>query len=438
MVPNHALIILGLLYGDDDFQRSLMIVNTAGWDTDCNSGNVGCLLGIKNGLAGIDAGPDWRGPVADRLYLATADGGRAITDAVTETYHVVNIGRALAGEAPLAPKDGARFHFELPGSVQGFAAPSDVDARRHAARSKTSPATAPRPRSLALRYRHLAPGRVARAATPTFIPPDVLNRRRLQPARLAHALPRPDRARRARRRRGQCRPDRCPPLPASLRRRRRPASHSPAQATTLAPGDARDARLAHPRPRRPADRARSASSCWHPSAAGRQRLPRLAHLGRCARRDARSPGRWRHASGDAPGWMASTSSDRAGPRPYRIVQNHGTGLLSQGTRRLGRLPRRGRAHRRTSPRARALAVRVQGLRRYYALLLRTATAPRASSAFATARRSWPSDRSPGSSGRPTICGSRLPARTYGPGSTASCCSISTIPLRRSLVVQLVC
>ena len=43
-----------------------MIVNTCGWDTDCNSGNVGCLLGIKNGLAGLDAGPDWRGPVADR------------------------------------------------------------------------------------------------------------------------------------------------------------------------------------------------------------------------------------------------------------------------------------------------------------------------------------------------------------------------------------
>ena len=55
MVPNHALIILALLYGDDDFRKSLMIVNTAGWDTDCNSGNVGALLGIKNGLEGIDS-----------------------------------------------------------------------------------------------------------------------------------------------------------------------------------------------------------------------------------------------------------------------------------------------------------------------------------------------------------------------------------------------
>src|SRR4029453_2386958 len=41
MVPNHALIIHALLHGEDDFQKSLMIVNTCGWDTDCNSGNVG-------------------------------------------------------------------------------------------------------------------------------------------------------------------------------------------------------------------------------------------------------------------------------------------------------------------------------------------------------------------------------------------------------------
>ena len=126
MVPNHALIILGLLYAQDDFQEAMKVVNTSGWDTDCNSGNLGCLLGIKNGLAGLDVGPDWRGPVADRLYLAAADGGRAITDAVIETTYIVNIGRALQDVAPLAPKNGARFHFDLPGSVQGFRAESDL------------------------------------------------------------------------------------------------------------------------------------------------------------------------------------------------------------------------------------------------------------------------------------------------------------------------
>lgn len=150
MVPNHALIIHSLLHGNDDFQRSLMIVNTSGWDTDCNSGNVGAILGIKNGLAGIDTSPvHWRGPVADRMYLSTADGGRAITDAATESIRIVDANRALRGEDPLKFKDGARFHFSLPGSVQGFQADDEqaievANDDRHLALTLTtdSPASA--------------------------------------------------------------------------------------------------------------------------------------------------------------------------------------------------------------------------------------------------------------------------------------------------------
>jgi hypothetical protein len=171
MVPNHALIIHALLYGEDDFQRSLMIVNTSGWDTDCNSGNVGCLMGIKNGLDGIDlAGPDWRGPVADRLYLPTADGGRAISDAVTETYHVVNIGRSLAGKEAIAPKNGAHYHFELPGSVQGFMSEESIEAKGAATVENVIGHSVAGNRSLAINYRSVAPGRVARVSTPTFTP----------------------------------------------------------------------------------------------------------------------------------------------------------------------------------------------------------------------------------------------------------------------------
>jgi ADP-ribosylglycohydrolase len=170
MVPNHALIIHALLHGDGDFQKSLMIVNTCGWDTDCNSGNVGCILGIRNGLAGIDNGPDWRGPVADRLYLPTADGGRCITDAVTEAIHIVNIGRALAGEAPAAPKNSARFHFEFPGAVQGFQPENSVETRGTTVVENVAGHSATGSRALAIHYRGVAPGRIARAATSTFVP----------------------------------------------------------------------------------------------------------------------------------------------------------------------------------------------------------------------------------------------------------------------------
>lgn len=121
MVPNHALIIQSLLHSNDDFSLAMEIVNTSGWDTDCNSGNLGCLMGIKNGIAGIDAGmTDWRGPVADRIYVPTADPSWAISDCVREADAVVEAGVRLAGEAYQSPKSGAQFHFSYPGSSQGF------------------------------------------------------------------------------------------------------------------------------------------------------------------------------------------------------------------------------------------------------------------------------------------------------------------------------
>jgi hypothetical protein len=119
MIPNHALVIMALLYSDDSFQKAMTVVNTAGWDTDCNSANVGCIMGIKNGLAGLDAGPDYRSPVADRLYLPTADGGRVVTDALHEAYEVIQMGRALAGDPKPLPKAGAAFTLICP-RPQGF------------------------------------------------------------------------------------------------------------------------------------------------------------------------------------------------------------------------------------------------------------------------------------------------------------------------------
>jgi ADP-ribosylglycohydrolase len=120
IVPNHGVVILALLYGGGDFSRSLMIANTCGWDTDCNSGNVGCIVGILAGLEGIEDGYDWRGPIRDRMFLPTADGGRCVTDAVQESLEVVRTALTLHGHSYEKPKDGARFTFVFPGSRQGF------------------------------------------------------------------------------------------------------------------------------------------------------------------------------------------------------------------------------------------------------------------------------------------------------------------------------
>jgi len=165
VVPNHGLIHLSLLYGGDDFQEAMKIVNTSGWDTDCNAGNVGCFLGIKNGLASFDGPVDWRGPVADRFYIPSADGGRAVTDAVRESIEVINLRRRLEGEPLLQPKQGARFHFAFPGSVQGFETKDD-----HLRVENVSGNSELGKRSLALHYDLRQPGVPLRAATPTFIP----------------------------------------------------------------------------------------------------------------------------------------------------------------------------------------------------------------------------------------------------------------------------
>ncbi len=168
MVPNHALVVMALLYGGDRFQDALSIVNTAGWDTDCNSGNVGCLMGIKEGLRGLADGPDYRGPVADRLYLPTADGGRTVTDAVHETYEVVKIAAGLQGQRTALLKGGARFHFCLPGAVQGFVLDSSPECIGVATLANVPGHSETGERCLAVRYEALAPGRAVRLQRETL------------------------------------------------------------------------------------------------------------------------------------------------------------------------------------------------------------------------------------------------------------------------------
>ena len=163
MVPNHGLVVLALLHGGGDFDESMKIVNTCGWDTDCNAGNVGCILGVLRGVDGI--GAKWRDPVADRLYLPSADGGRAITDAVREAYAVANAGRALAGLQPEGP--AARFDFSLPGSVQGWTPATHEDgALRIAGRASTPAFIPPHTKDLVSGY--------VLVASPTLYPGQVV------------------------------------------------------------------------------------------------------------------------------------------------------------------------------------------------------------------------------------------------------------------------
>ena len=167
IIPNHGLVILSLLYGRGDFSGSQTIVNTCGWDTDCNAANVGCILGVRNGLAGFETGPDWRGPVADRLYIPTADGGRAVSDAVQETDQVLEIASALRGTGWSPPKDGARFHFSFPGSVQGFQTQGNLSMENTLHPKDTN-------RRVLATHFQAGLGESGAVYTPTFIPQEAI------------------------------------------------------------------------------------------------------------------------------------------------------------------------------------------------------------------------------------------------------------------------
>lgn len=160
IMPNHGLIIMSLLHSNGDFSEALKIVNTAGWDTDCNSGNLGCLMGIRNGLDGIDGKIDWRTPFADICYLPTADASGGVSDAVAQAQRIVQIGSELNGESFSRPKNGARYHFSYAGSVQGF---------RGTQCEVTNQANKDGSRSLAIHLDPLKPGDKAFALTNTFI-----------------------------------------------------------------------------------------------------------------------------------------------------------------------------------------------------------------------------------------------------------------------------
>jgi len=78
-INNAAIVALGLLYGEGDFERTICIAVMGGWDTDCNGATAGSVIGA---MIGADALPyKWVGPLNNvvRSMVAGYDLSR-ITD----------------------------------------------------------------------------------------------------------------------------------------------------------------------------------------------------------------------------------------------------------------------------------------------------------------------------------------------------------------------
>lgn len=125
IIPNSAVMVMSLLYGAGSFDRTLNICNMAGWDTDCNVGNIGAIVGTYVGLSGIGYNK-WRKPINDFLVTSSVVGSLNITDLPACVRTIARLAYKIAGEQWDSLWDGflgesaARFSFELPGSTEAF------------------------------------------------------------------------------------------------------------------------------------------------------------------------------------------------------------------------------------------------------------------------------------------------------------------------------
>ncbi len=122
IIPNAGVCVLAMAYGNGDFARTVEIAAMCGWDTDCNAGNVGTVLGVLAGIEGIPA--HYRQPINDGLVLSGISGCLNNMDIPTYAKEVAAWGYAADGQTPeagMVPAAGENhFDFELPGSTHNM------------------------------------------------------------------------------------------------------------------------------------------------------------------------------------------------------------------------------------------------------------------------------------------------------------------------------
>ena len=121
------MVIAAIAHSGGDFGRAMTVVNTCGWDTDSNAGDVGSVMGVFAGLAGLTRGVDYRGPLSDRLYLPTAEPGGVITDAAREALRLSAHGRARSGSEPVVAQGRRPVPLHVPRIRSGL---RDLGRRR--------------------------------------------------------------------------------------------------------------------------------------------------------------------------------------------------------------------------------------------------------------------------------------------------------------------
>lgn len=117
---NVAFAMLGLLWGEGDFKKSMIMAIDCGDDTDCTGATLGSIFGILNGTKGIPE--DWKKYLGDNIVSVAIDRGsiwglpNTCTELTSQVYNQIpivlaqNNANACLGDADsFDEKDVARF-----------------------------------------------------------------------------------------------------------------------------------------------------------------------------------------------------------------------------------------------------------------------------------------------------------------------------------------
>ena len=125
IIPNAAVMILALLYGEGDFDKTLCICTMCGWDTDCNVGNIATIMGVRGGIDAIDE-KKWREEINDLTVFSGNAGALNISDIPEGASYMARLAYMLDGQEPPAmwkriwSRNREYCHFEFPGSTHAF------------------------------------------------------------------------------------------------------------------------------------------------------------------------------------------------------------------------------------------------------------------------------------------------------------------------------
>jgi ADP-ribosylglycohydrolase len=81
-ISNALVVVTALLYGEGDYGKSICMSVDTGFDTDCNGATVGSILGMRNGIGGIDE--YWTAPTRGVLDTNVIGSAKAPIDKMIE------------------------------------------------------------------------------------------------------------------------------------------------------------------------------------------------------------------------------------------------------------------------------------------------------------------------------------------------------------------